>query len=300
MNTKKFWCHYIGIDNNPKRRNIELTNLADFVPAIGDNEHCQTPLWCVREEDEYKQVRYFVYAQLSDNVAVKMVEAPCTLHFYELIMKTDDEIRVDKEAWLARYFAEYPKMSEERKAEEQERCNQHIAEDIRNRQRHLDFVKQLQNYTDILLNGAWVNASILKAYEEVRSPHLPVLQEMRRKGLAERERKNQERREKDRQRAEEEARKKAEAEAKEQERLTQEAEKFRQGESIAGEDVVELCRRYGIAVHLRTVHNLQQVIANINGKDLTCQYYRSRGKRRPVLDGCYKTAEELYQYLQKS
>lgn len=37
----------------------------------------------------------------------------------------------------------------------------------------------------------------------------------------------------------------------------------------------------------------------MNGKNGTCQYYRQRGKRRPQLDGCYKTARELYNYLQK-
>ena len=96
--------------------------------------------------------------------------------------------------------------------------------------------------------------------------------------------------------AEEEAKRKAEEERKEQERLTQEAEKFNNGEHISGSDVVDLCRRYGIKVHLRTVHNLQQVIYDIN-HDGYCRYYRTRSKRRPVLDGCYKTAEELYEYL---
>lgn len=99
------------------------------------------------------------------------------------------------------------------------------------------------------------------------------------------------------QREAEEKRKAAEEEAKEQQRLTGEAEKCKNGEAIAGEDVVELCRRYGIKVHLRTVHNLQQVIVNINGKTQQCQYYKVNG-RTPVLDGCYKTARELYEYLQ--
>ena len=116
-------------------------------------------------------------------------------------------------------------------------------------------------------------------------------------GLEQREEEDRQRKEEARKQAEEEARKKAEADRQEQERLTQEAEKFKNGESIDGCDVVDLCRRYGIAIHLRTVHNLQQVIAEINGKG-SCQYYRTRGKRRPQLDGCYKTATELYNYLQ--
>ena len=51
---KKFWCHYIGNDGNtPKRRSIELTNLAVLVPVIGDNEHCATPLWYETEVSRY-------------------------------------------------------------------------------------------------------------------------------------------------------------------------------------------------------------------------------------------------------
>lgn len=150
----------------------------------------------------------------------------------------------------------------------------------------------------MLINGAWIANATIRAYEEALSPYLPVLQELRRQALEVREAEIRKEREERRRKDEEEARKKAEAEAKEQERLTQEAEKFKQGESISGSDVVDLCRRHGIAIHLRTVHNLQQVIANINGKNSTCQYYRQRGKRIPTLDGCYKTARQLYDYLQ--
>jgi len=299
MNTKKFWCHYIGSDGNtPKRRNIELKNLASLVPAIGDNEHCETPLWYDKTTDEYNHNYYHFYAQLSDTVAVLIIQAGLSDFTLERITKTDEQIDVDWQQWKQREWEDHPKNAVG-KAKDEEFASQRAAEDRGERDRIIGGICQLKDYANYLLgSGSWVSAAALRAFQEVGSGYYPLLEIQRNEMLAERERKNQERREKDRQRAEEEARKKAEAEAKEQERLTQEAEKFRQGGSIAGEDVVELCRRYGIAVHLRTVHNLQQVIANINGKNLTCQYYRSRGKRRPVLDGCYKTAEELYQYLQ--
>ena len=298
--TKKFWCHYIGSDGNtPKRRNIELTNLADLIPAIGDNTNCATPLWYERVEGDYNQVYHLVYAQLSENVAVRVIEAPTSRPFYDMIGKSDEELEADWKQWLEKYIASEPDMPEERKEKQRELAIRRIAEDKEARLKHLEFVKQIQNYTGYLIDSnPWINCSVIRANEEVLSPYLPVLQEMRRKALEERDRREQERREENRRRAEEEARRKAEEEAKEQERLTQEAEKFKQGESISGSDVVDLCRRYGIAIHLRTVHNLQQVIANINGKHGTCQYYRTRGKRRPHLDGCYKTAGELYQYLQ--
>ena len=155
----------------------------------------------------------------------------------------------------------------------------------------------MQDYTTYLLTSAkWITKSELRAYEEAQSPFLSTLQSMRKQFEAQREEENRQRREEERKRAEEEAKRKAEEERKEQERLTQEAEKFKNGEHISGSDVVDLCRRYGIKVHLRTVHNLQQVIYDIN-HDGYCRYYRTRSKRKPVLDGCYKTAEELYEYL---
>ena len=155
-----------------------------------------------------------------------------------------------------------------------------------------------QDYTTYLLTSAkWITKSELRAYEEAQSPFLSTLQAMRKQFEAQREEEDRQREEEERKRAEEEAKRKAEEERKEQERLTQEAEKFKNGEHISGSDVVDLCRRYGINVHLRTVHNLQQVIYDIN-HDGYCRYYRTKGKRRPVLDGCYKTAEELYNYLQ--
>ena len=299
MNTKKFWCHYIGSDGNtPKRRNIELKNLADLIPAIGDNENCETPLWY----DKYDEKHIEIFAQLSDKVAVStLVMGTVRNEAVQLMQMTDDDIMAEAQRRLKEHLELHTEYTTEQVEREREYFTTKWVEGSKdNRDRELARLLPYKNYTGMLLDGLWVSGATLRAYQEVGSGYYPLLEIQRKEALAERERKEQERREKDRQRAEEEARQKAEAEAKEQERLTQEAEKFRQGESIAGEDVVELCRRYGISVHLRTVHNLQQVIANINGKNLTCQYYRSRGKRRPVLDGCYKTAEELYQYLQKS
>jgi hypothetical protein len=297
--TKKFWCHYIGSDGNtPKRRNIELTNLADLIPAIGDNTNCATPLWYEREEDRYNQVYYRLYAQLSENVAVYIIQAGLSAFALERVVKTDEQIAAEWQKWKEDQWNRYQK-NDIGKAKDEEFVKERTTQEREERDRTIEAIKQLMGYTNYLLDGnSWISAFIVKAYEEVLSPYLPVLQEMRRKALEERERREQERREENRRRAEKEARRKAEEEAKEQERLTQEAEKFKQGESISGSDVVDLCRRYGIAIHLRTVHNLQQVIADINGKEETCQYYRTRGKRRPQLDGCYKTARELYDYLQ--
>lgn len=299
MQTKKFWCHYIGNDGNtPKRRSIELTDIHELLPNVS-NDGAKTPLWYEKKEDDYRQVYYELYAQLSDTVAVNIIHLNLRPYAVERLLQSDEDIVSRHEKRLENFLAEYPKLSEERKKQDRENCERQIAADKHERDRNMLRIKKLMDYSNLLLTGTiWVCSATVRAYKEAGSGYYPLLEILRNENLAEREREEQEHREEDRHRAEEEARKKAEAEAREQERLTKEQEKFKSGESISGDDVVELCRRHGIVIHLRTVHNLQQVIANINGKDGTCQYYRTRGKRRPQLDGCYKTATELYNYLQ--
>lgn len=300
MNTKKFWCHYIGSDGNtPKRRSIELTDIHELLPTLG-NEHAKTPLWYEREEDDegYRTyVQYFIYAQLSDKVAAMITVVSASL--LERMQPTDAEIEADGQTHWQKFLAEHPNASEDFKAKERKWNEENMEGRKKYRDNLLARLKLTMDYDNYLLSvSSWVKCSDIRAYEEVQSPILSGLKELRAMGLEQREEEERQRKEAAAKAREEEARKRAEEERQEQERLTQEAEKFKAGESIAGCDVVDLCRRYGISIHLRTVHNLQQVIAEINGKEQTCQYYRTRGKRRPVLDGCYKTATELYNYLQ--
>lgn len=299
MTTKKFWCHYIGTDGNtPKRRNIELTDIHELLPCVS-NKVAKTPLWYEREDQDYGRVYYHLYAQISDNVAVLIHCAGISGNIAERLQETDEDIVARWNKHLDKMFEEYPKMSDERKSEENKSHQRNIEHDKVWRNDCLNLIADLQDYDNYLLaGGTWITASTIKAYEEVKSPILSGLKEIRAIALERREEEDRQERERIRKEREEEERKKAEEEARERERLTQEAEKFKNGESISGSDVVDLCRRHNIAIHLRTVHNLQQVIAVINGKNGTCQYYRTKGRRRPQLDGCYKTAEELYNYLQ--
>ena len=303
METKKFWCHYIGNDGNtPKRRNIELTDIHDILPCIS-NEGAKTPLWCEWDEDEK---RYYLYAQLSDTVATAVMLClmyPCDIRqrdIDEYLTKSDAEIDQEYVGWHERWLENHPDATAEEKAESKRRCCENADGMKWERDRKLNGLRALQDYDNCLLSAPHVPAATIKAYDEVQSPILAGLKEIRRMSLERREEERRQEAEERRKQEEEEARKREEEEAKEQERLTQEAEKFRQGKAIAGSDVVDLCRRYGIDIHLRTVHNLQSVIVTINGKEGTCQYYRQpKGKRRPQLDGCYKTAKELYDYLNK-
>lgn len=165
--------------------------------------------------------------------------------------------------------------------------------------RFLEKILPLRDYDAYLLTSAsWITNSTLRAYEEVGSPILSTLQALRKMFVALREEEDRKNEERKRKLHEEEKRKEAEKKAKEYDRLTKEAERFKDGGSISGCDVVELCRRYDLGVHLRTVHNLQCVIVSINGNG-TCSYYRSKG-RKPVLDGCYIAASKLYDYLRKN
>lgn len=275
--TKKFWCHYIGNDGNtPRRRSMELTKLT----LQG------ATLWADFEPCDYNSGYYHLYYQLSDNVVVTCNKC-ITVTDWEEMNKTDQQFMDD--------------MEERRKnnpscwnEKDVEMC---ISRSIKSRDMYIARFKRLADFTDFLLNeDSWVMLPQLAAYKEVNHPQYNALLEKRKACEEIRRQREADLEEEERKRKEEEERKAKEEDEKELARLNEEEAKFRNGESISGEDVVTLCRRYGINVHLRTIHNLQQVICDINGKG-NCRYYKKRGKRMPVLDGCYKAAEELYKKL---
>lgn len=256
---KKFWCHYLGKDGNtPVRRCMQLKPIGELIPEL--HGVGTTPLWYLVDVDENAYSSYT---------------------YYRLYAQLSDTVAVFMQTAL------------------NDISLGHIKEGKQEAERYLERLNWMANFDDTLLSGkAWINAAAIKAFTEANSPYLPVLEVMRKEALAEREAEEQRRREKELQEEQEAERKRKEEEAREQERVIAEGARFRNGESIAGADVVALCRMCGISIHLRTLHNLQQVIHVINGKG-NCQYYRQpRGKRKPQLDGCYDTAEKLYKHLQ--
>lgn len=300
MEAKKFWCHYIGNDGNtPKRRSIELKPIGELVPQLDGVG--STPLWYEREEEQsYSRtyVYYWLYAQLSDKVAVT-VQYRMSDQDLELLRQTDEDIeKACNESWANDIERCTTDDGRKRLIDNRDGCKEDRKQ---NRDRYFERLKMLCSFDELLLTGDhWISNACLRAFTEAESPIYPVLQALREQKLAEREAREREREKERKKRLEEEAKKKIEAACKERERLIGEATKFRDGKSISGCDVVELCRRCSIDIHLRTVHNLQQVIVNINGKEGTCQYYRQpKGKRRPQLDGCYETAGKLYHHLQE-
>lgn len=293
---KKFWCHYIGNDGKtPKRRSIELTRFDSVIPF--ENTNVQTPIWCEIEDDEYNEGKhlYPLYVQISDRVALYINVVMSEVFKVEPAKKTEEEISAYVEELYNKWIN--PNMSEEGKKRQREHAERFGSEERDRKERFFETCRYYSHYTEYLTKKAtWIKVSDIRAYEEAHHPALPVLIELRKKFQEEFEAKRQERKRKEEEeRLAREEKERQEAIA-EKERLDKEEVKFQNGESISGEDVVTLCKRHGINVHLRTIHNLQQVICEIDGKG-NCSYYKQRGKRKPVLDGCYKTAEELYKKL---
>ena len=213
MNTKKFWCHYIGNDGNtPKRRSIELTNIHELLPCIS-NEGVKTPVWFETDRDDRNEAVYFMYAQLSDNVAVFIPRSGFDERQVKRFIRSDEEIDAEYRRQLENVFAEYPKMSEENKARWKEDYQVDASNDKALRDQALSAIAAWQDYGNYLLGGAFVTASAIRAFEEAQSPILSGLKELRAMALEEREREEQERREKERKIKEEEARKQAEKRA---------------------------------------------------------------------------------------
>lgn len=296
MTTKKFWCHYIGNDGKtPKRRSIELTRFDDIIPF--ENTNVQTPIWCEIEDDEYDKGthQYPLYVQISDKVALYINAIVDDVHNIGPAKKTDKEISELVEYLYNKWTT--PDMSEERKAKEREFAENRGREEMARKERFFTSCEYYSNYTEYLTTMAtWVKLSDIRAYEEAQHPALPKLIELREQFMAERKARDEERKrqaEEARLAEEEKARQEAIAEEK---RLDAVETRFKDGKDISGSDVVDLCKRHGIEIHLRTIHNLREVIAEINGKR-ECTYYRQRGKRKPSLTGCYDVAEKLYNKL---
>ena len=98
--------------------------------------------------------------------------------------------------------------------------------------------------------------------------------------------------EKQRRQEEEERERKAKEEetAEIARQIAEEEESLRTKGHITGWGVVQLCDREGINIHLRTRHNLLEVVTYFEGG---AAHYRYYGKRKPNLDGCFNTLREL-------
>ena len=145
------------------------------------------------------------------------------------------------------------------------------------------------------LNGTmWPNLAVVNAYTAAgmatEAAYLIVARERITKEREER-RKTQE--EEARRREEERRRQEAEEKAR---RIAEAIKKFMEKGEITGEDVVLLCDEEGIRINPRTRHNLLEVVTYFENNGNRA-HYKTYGKRKPSLDGCFTVADSLYQLL---
>lgn len=283
MEKKKFWCHYIGSDDKPKRRSIELELLE--IP------NSDIKVWCEKDEENnsYGNVNtiYFAYCVVGGNIAVSARQAIYQQNL-DFLKETEESTR----SWAEQRFKDGDKWWTE------EHIQQRLKSDRERREHYLEALQDTNAYIDWLLDKAsnpWVQLCVIRACEEAHHPRLQELIALRKKCLELREHREKEaaiRREQVRKEEEERKRQEAEAEAK---RLSEEETKFKNGEMIDGWDIVEIARKYKLNIHLRTIHNLQQHVSKMNGKG-EGYVSKPRGKRI-VFDGCFKAAKDLYKFL---
>lgn len=295
MRKQKFWCHYLGTDGNtPKRRSIELTYL-DIIPEF-DNSKSPTPLWYVKHgPDEYNRTLYDIYIQISNSVAV--YNGLFSDYYIEKMCESDEQISERHEQWFKKYLVSHPDLSEELKAQEKKYMLQRKTEDMISKRNYMDNLKAISDYTYHLLNNAkWVKINEIRAYEEALSPITQQLIDRRNFLIEKRKQEDEEKRKREEAKVLEQKRKEEEARVEEEKRLDKEEGEFRNGKEITAYDLINLCKRHGININPRTHHTVKTHILTITGMG-TCQYRYQRGKKKPVLDGCYALAERLFKYL---
>lgn len=295
MRKQKFWCHYLGKNGNtPKRRKIELAYF-DIAPDF-DNSKSVTPLWYFKNEpDNYGYVRYDVYAQISNDVAVSVFS--CNKFAIDAVCETDEQISERHDKWLEKFLSERPDMSEALKDKEREYRLGCKREDYLSKRNHIARLVKVSNFTHYLLNDSnWVPIHAINAYEEIKFFNIRQLMDRRNELLRQRELESEERRKREEAKELGRKRKEEEARVREEKRLDDEEERFKNGKEITSHDLIALCKRHNISINPRTHHTVETFVSTITGKG-ECSYYRQKGKKKPVLDGCYALAERLFNHL---
>lgn len=145
------------------------------------------------------------------------------------------------------------------------------------------------------LNGTmWPNLAVVNAYTAAgMATEAAYLMAARERITKEREERRKTQEEEARRREEERRRQEAEEKAR---RIAETIKKFMENGEITGEDVVLLCDEEGIRINPRTRHNLLEVVTYFENNGNRA-HYKTYGKRKPSLDGCFTVADSLYQLL---
>lgn len=288
MQTRKFWCHYFASNgNDTRRRKIELTKLDWFKPF--DNSNRENPVWYEKdEEDNY----YDIYVQLTDDTAVFIRSIYGEeLHDWNMDVNDLEHYCLSR---LELYKKWNPNLTQDKYDQQLAWIKEEALDEIKKR---VSFLSEISSYTNyVLWRKPWVSNVDIAALTDIASPLLEKAMQRRSELMAERQREEEERRKEEERLREEQLKQEEKERIEEERRLLIEEQKFMGGGFITGCDLVEICRKYDIKIHLRTVHNLQQHVYRINGSG-QLNYCNVRSKRKPSFDGCFDTAERLYKYL---
>ena len=103
----------------------------------------------------------------------------------------------------------------------------------------------------------------------------------------------EQRREANRQRA---AEKQAQQQRQEQERLNDCKRRFLADEKITGAEFLDLAKRDGFDIHIRTKGTFRKSVASLQKSGVMC-YYKHKGKSAPDLKGCFRAVKDYIAFL---
>lgn len=138
-------------------------------------------------------------------------------------------------------------------------------------------------------NGNHVSHLSIHVFEELGLDTTPLLQ-AREAYLKKQEQRRQEQKEK------EEEKRRLE-EAKRQQELDNEKQKFLNGNEIAAEIFLEIAKRDGFEIHIRTKGTFNRHVKGLN-KSGCIRYSRQRGCRTPDFSGCHKAIAAYLAFLE--
>lgn len=129
----------------------------------------------------------------------------------------------------------------------------------------------------------------IRVFEELGLDTVPLLQ------AREAYRKKQEQRRQEQKEQEEEKRRLEEA--KWQQELNEEKQKFLNGEYIPANMFLEITKRDGFEIHIRTKGTLNRHVCGLN-KSGSIRFYKKRGCRTPDFSGCHKAIAAYLTFLE--
>ena len=250
---RKIRCYYINHDDKAVSRVLELERLSH--PILTE---AGVKAWMERDMDCYNQRYGIVYIQLTDTICYRPIRTVCDAKTLDIL----DGQTVER--WYDGY-----------------------AEDCeRNLNKMFTMIAAIPKAQ--MKGEYYPNKAVIDAYLAAGMINeAGQLSEHRNAIIAQRETEEKQRRQEEEER---ERKAKEEETAEIARQIAEEEESLRTKGHITGWGVVQLCDREGINIHLRTRHNLLEVITCFEGG---AAHYRCYGKRKPCLDGCFNTLRKL-------